>query len=607
MKRFICLLISILLVLASGGVYGNYDGNSKEKGNYSNNLNYLRSQLKGSDKVQCKGFINQITCLKEKNKDKSTSIFINGAEYTGINAPVIKFKDIVIPQKAITEGLGAELKYDENTNIATITKAPITIELNLQKKVMKVNGVEIKSNDLKSSRGNQSLEIVKLISEILGLNTEIREGSGSIIVENADSISINDNVIGTGNNQFEYSANWSYDKLAGAYLEDNHFSVSENEFSQVRFTGMKIKLFATKGPGYGIAAISIDGKPEVSVDYYCSKVKNNTLIYASPTLDNGDHLLKIRVTGQKSRIASNYNVSVDRVEIISKSPNIPLPSPTAIPTATPSPTPVQALSKVWVNDNAVGNANKQFEYIGQWYSSSYDGSNFSDYHWTNSTDATTQIRFVGSQIKLFGTKDTVNGIFAVSIDGGAETNVDSYSNKKFESSVLYASPTLINGQHLLKVRVTGTKNENSSNTCIMLDKAQITYESSIINLALDKPAVASSSNDPARGPEKAFDGNAGTNWYSKYTNDEWIYVDLGTSQDIGRVKLKWEAAYGKMYRIQVSNDSVVWTDVYSTATGRGCTEDILIPTVSARYVKLSGIGRATQWGYSLREFEVYGS
>ncbi|WLR41773.1 family 16 glycosylhydrolase [Bacillus carboniphilus] len=126
------------------------------------------------------------------------------------------------------------------------------------------------------------------------------------------------------------------------------------------------------------------------------------------------------------------------------------------------------------------------------------------------------------------------------------------------------------------------------------------------NLALNK-TVVTSGFEPGNDPEKAVDGDAGTRWSSGFTDDEWIYVDLGESMVVDSVSLNWEAAYGKSYKIQVSEDGNEWTDVYSTEDGDGEIDEIHFDRTSARYVKMLGVKRATVYGYSLYEFEVYNS
>jgi len=125
------------------------------------------------------------------------------------------------------------------------------------------------------------------------------------------------------------------------------------------------------------------------------------------------------------------------------------------------------------------------------------------------------------------------------------------------------------------------------------------------NLARNKP-VAVSSTQSGLPAENAVDGDINTRWGSDWSDPQWIYVDLGSVLPVSRVVLVWEAAYGKSYKIQVSTDAQNWTDVYSTTTGDGGTDDITFSSTNARYVRMYGTERGTGYGYSLWEFEVYG-
>lgn len=128
-------------------------------------------------------------------------------------------------------------------------------------------------------------------------------------------------------------------------------------------------------------------------------------------------------------------------------------------------------------------------------------------------------------------------------------------------------------------------------------------------LSQGKPATASSVESSSFDAAKAVDTSATTRWASIEGHDpEWIRVDLGATASITRVKLTWEAAYGKSYKIQASADgSTGWTDVFSTTTGNGATDDLTALSGSGRYVRVYGTARGTAYGYSLFGFEVYGS
>ncbi|HEY9061342.1 MAG TPA: discoidin domain-containing protein [Pseudobacteroides sp.] len=128
------------------------------------------------------------------------------------------------------------------------------------------------------------------------------------------------------------------------------------------------------------------------------------------------------------------------------------------------------------------------------------------------------------------------------------------------------------------------------------------------NLALGKTVyVSSEENGYGNVKQNSVDGNYGTKWSSGWSDNQWIYVDLGTVQAFNRVKLLWEVCYGKSYKIQVSNDANNWTDVYTTNSGDGSVDDIYFTTANARYVRMYGITRSIDYGFSLWEFEVYNS
>lgn len=167
----------------------------------------------------------------------------------------------------------------------------------------------------------------------------------------------------------------------------------------------------------------------------------------------------------------------------------------------------------------------------------------------------------------------------------------------------------------ITVNVTLDRNGATSTTSYTLGKDTFTGRSITLNegasiddsgfdLAYDKGATASSSKDN-RYALNATDLYRTSYWSSNDADHEWIYVDLQNQFLIHKVRLNWEKAYGKSYKIQVSNDAVTWTDVYSTTTGEGGIEDISFSPVSARYVRMQGVQQGTGNGYSLREFNVY--
>ena len=126
------------------------------------------------------------------------------------------------------------------------------------------------------------------------------------------------------------------------------------------------------------------------------------------------------------------------------------------------------------------------------------------------------------------------------------------------------------------------------------------------DLALDQPTTASSTYSATGNlASAATDGNPGSRWESAYTDPQWLEVDLGSQTQICSASLLWETAYASAFQIQVSTDNANWNTVYSTTTATGGSESFTF-SATGRYIRVYATKRATQWGDSIFEFDVYG-
>ncbi|WP_217168107.1 discoidin domain-containing protein [Streptomyces sp. AC512_CC834] len=125
-------------------------------------------------------------------------------------------------------------------------------------------------------------------------------------------------------------------------------------------------------------------------------------------------------------------------------------------------------------------------------------------------------------------------------------------------------------------------------------------------LSQGRTATSSSAENASTSSANAVDGDTNTRWSSAASDDQWLQVDLGATASVTRVELDWEAAYGKDYKIQLSQDGSTWSDAKTVTGGDGGT-DTLDVSGQGRYVRMQGVHRATPWGYSLWEFQVFGT
>jgi lysophospholipase L1-like esterase len=132
-------------------------------------------------------------------------------------------------------------------------------------------------------------------------------------------------------------------------------------------------------------------------------------------------------------------------------------------------------SAVTPNDGVVTLNDTTFSYDSNasWPSGAQTGAYQNDNHWSNVPNAFYEVPFSGTQIKVYGAQAAWHGIAAVSIDGGAETLIDTYSATRSDNVLLWSSPVVSAGNHKLKVRVTGQRNPSAWNTYIAADRVDI--------------------------------------------------------------------------------------------------------------------------------------
>ena len=128
-----------------------------------------------------------------------------------------------------------------------------------------------------------------------------------------------------------------------------------------------------------------------------------------------------------------------------------------------------------------------------------------------------------------------------------------------------------------------------------------------VNLALKKNTTCSSVEKSKYDAKNAVDGSKSTRWASEEykSNPEWIQVDLGNIYDINKVKIKWESAYAKAYQVQVSTDGENYTTVADITKNKKKDITHEFNTIEARYIKIYCTQKATKYGYSIYELEVY--
>ena len=157
--------------------------------------------------------------------------------------------------------------------------------------------------------------------------------------------------------------------------------------------------------------------------------------------------------------------------------------------------------------------------------------------------------------------------------------------------------------------VTATAGSQSASASVTVSATVVSTKLTIVS------ATASSLQGADLAAGYAIDGNAGTRWGSAFTDNEWIMFDLGAAYNVLGVVFVWEAAAGREYRVQASNDPAFGGtpfELYHYVGAAGCgarTDSINVNSGGTmyRYVRMLGVLRCTGWGYSIWEARIYGN
>ena len=129
----------------------------------------------------------------------------------------------------------------------------------------------------------------------------------------------------------------------------------------------------------------------------------------------------------------------------------------------------------------------------------------------------------------------------------------------------------------------------------------------IANLAQGRTASASSTQFLGQlTPAAAVDGDPTTRWSSWWTRQP---VDHGRPRRGPHGRPGRSCAGRRRTAARTGSrsptDGSTWQPVFTATTGNGGIDNVTFAPVTARYVRMVGVDRATAYGYSLWEFEAY--
>lgn len=236
MKKLICLFLSILLTVSFSLAPVYAEKNSKGKSNESwkhkadaddrddddddddderwekknfvrekkedskvdvKTIEWFREQLKKNhrNKEIRKELVKKIAKLRKENRDNTTPVFIKGKELVTDTPPVIKDGRTLIPVRAVTNALGAEVGWYSETRTVTVTKTvyggvygekSISIQIKLESDIVFVNGKEVKIDVPAQIVNERTFVPLRFIAETFKQNVDWDDETGSVIIEDED-------------------------------------------------------------------------------------------------------------------------------------------------------------------------------------------------------------------------------------------------------------------------------------------------------------------------------------------------------------------------------------------------------------------------------------
>ena len=105
-------------------------------------------------------------------------------------------------------------------------------------------------------------------------------------------------------------------------------------------------------------------------------------------------------------------------------------------------------------------------------------------------------------------------------------------------------------------------------------------------------------------PRYAIDQHLSSRWSSRYSDDQWLILDLGSTQRFQRLYLVWELAHAAEYSVSTSDDKTKWKLLRRERKGDGFV-DVIDAKGRGRYLKIQGIKRAKVEGHELYGYSLF--
>ncbi|HEX9062891.1 MAG TPA: copper amine oxidase N-terminal domain-containing protein [Clostridia bacterium] len=158
------------------------------------------------DRDKRKDLLKELAKIRKENNNNNIPVFVSGNEVDFDVPPVLYGGRTLIPLRAVSNALGADVKWDDLTSTATVTKAvysdvygekQIKIELNISTKIVIVNGTQTKLDVPPQVMGGRTMVPLRFISETFNREVDWDSDSRTVVIEEKYSMEQKVTVTGT--------------------------------------------------------------------------------------------------------------------------------------------------------------------------------------------------------------------------------------------------------------------------------------------------------------------------------------------------------------------------------------------------------------------------
>ena len=447
-KKKSILFISMIMTIAfigsffiPKGIYVNAKTNTNTTIEYSTN-----GEVKVGEVFDINVHISNFTNLYGASMDFAYDPSL--IEIISVNKGDIFSNNVLMPINRIENGL-VSIALTEKGNAQGITDRHGKLFV-IKVRALKDGEIELKTTDSNSALSLKDNNVRIKIADSTAKKITYEANNYKIKFNSNGHAILQEGSYEETNSALKYIGNWnnhSDSKHSGGTMK---YSANKGNAVEFVFEGTGFELYSMTSTARGKANIYIDGKLEQTINQYDSKANYNKAVYTKTGLTEGKHTVKIEVTGEKVASATGANVSIDRVVIKDKKSEIKVLQP-----------------------GSYEETDAGLIYTGNWNNHSDSRHSGGTMKYSANRGNAVEFTFNGTGFELYSMTSTARGKANIYIDGKLVQTIDQYTSNANYNKAVYTKTGLTEGEHKVRIAVTGEKIESATGANVSIDRVII--------------------------------------------------------------------------------------------------------------------------------------